>query len=198
MAEAIVKNVSISMEPIDNSVSYIFRHSASLLGIVYAANVPDSAGTDYLKNIYFGALDAEPASFLEIASDNGSAIQLFKDDSLDVLYKLVNSNDIHDSTSILKIDDYGAGHQYKSQKHSSYFKKEHSLPDVFHFRTIEGMPPASLDIIDLGLFYRRDGRKKTLIRLTFKDMPKEFFDNLEEFKANDSDLGNSYNISASL
>ena len=46
-----MENVSISMEPTMFSVSYIFRLSASFLGIVYAANVPDSTGNDYLKNI---------------------------------------------------------------------------------------------------------------------------------------------------
>jgi len=192
-----MKNVSISREPIDDSVNYILRLSASLLGVIYAANVPDSAGNDYLKNIYFGESDTEPASLLEIASDNGSAIQLFKDDSLDVLYNLFNSNSIFDFTSILKIDDYGKGYEYKSQKHSPYLKKEHSLPDVFHFRTIEGMSPASLEIINFGLIDRAAGRNKTLIRLTFKDMPKELFDKLKGYQLNDSDLGNNYNISAS-
>ena len=191
-----MKNVSISREPIDDSVNYILRLSLSLLGIVYAATVSDSDGNDYLKNIYLGESDTEPASLLEIASDNGSAIQLFKDDSLDVMYDLVNSNSIFDFTSILKINDYGIGYEYKSQKHSSYLKKEHSLPDVFHFRTIEGMPPASLEIINFGLIDKAAGRNKTLIRLTFKDMPKELFDNLEKYKANDDDLGHSYNISA--
>lgn len=33
------------------SVSYIFRHSASFLKFVYAGNVSDSAGNDYLKMI---------------------------------------------------------------------------------------------------------------------------------------------------
>ncbi len=197
MAEDIMKNVSITTESVKCPVSNILRLSASLLGIVYAANVSDSAGTDYLKNIYFGASDTEPASFLEIASDNGSAIQLFKDDSLDVLYKLTNSNEFFESTSILKIDDYGDGHQYKTQKYFPLLKKEHSLPDVFHFRTIEGMPPASLDIIDVILLDRYSISPKRLIRLTFENMPKEFFDNLEKYKASDSDLGNSYTISAS-
>jgi len=198
MSKSIMKNVSISTELTDDSVRYILRLSAGLSGIIYAANVPDSAGTDYLKKIYLGALDTEPASFLEIASDNGSAIQLFKGDILDILYNLVSSSDTYSSTSILKIDDFGDEHQYKSQKHPPYFKKEHSLPDVFHFRTIEGMPPASLKIINFGLIDRVAGRNKTLIRLTFKDMPMEFYDKLKGYQSNDSDLGNSYTISASL
>ncbi len=197
MAEAIMKNVSITTKTVKCSISYILRFSSNLLRDVYVATVPDTSRTDYLNNIYFGASDTEPTSFLEIASDDGDAIQLFKDDSLDVLNKLIDSNDFHNSTSILKIDDYGDGHQYKDQKHFPLRKKEYSLPDVFHFRTIEEMPPASLDIIDVMLFDRSSISPTRLIRLTFKDMPKKFFDKLEEYKASDDDLGDSYTISAS-
>ncbi len=199
MAEEIMKNVSISKESVKCPVNDILRYSISLLRIVYNANIPDATGNEYVNNIYLGASDTEPASSLEIAQDNGFATRLFKDDLLDVLDKLVNSSDIPDCTSILKIDDDGDKHQYKNQKYFPLRKKEYSLPDLFHFRTIEGMPPASLDIIDVILFDWNSIRPKRLISLTFKDMPKQLFDKLEAYRSNNVDSSSDwYTISAGL